>query len=80
MQMARLRGSAQLPQHSLLAICEYRERGMSRAEIAKAFCCSIGTVARALQFRNQGYDPLSGARRLSRGQQRPPGQFVRRRA
>lgn len=76
LQMARLRGSAQLPHFSLLAICEFRDRGFSRRQIASDFRCSPGTVARALQFRNRSYEPLSGVRRLTTAQQRPPRQFT----
>ena len=76
LQMARLRGRAQLPHYALLAICEFRERGISRRQIAADFRCSPGTVARALQFRNRSYEPLSGARRLTRAQQRPPKQYT----
>lgn len=75
LQMARLRGRAQLPHYALLAICEYRARGYSRREIAAAFRCSPGAVAHALQFRNRSYEPLSGARRLTTAQQQPPRQF-----
>ena len=78
LQMAQCRGKAQLPHWSLLAIAEYRERGFSRRELAAMFCCSLGTVAHALQFRNRSYEPLSGARRLTKGQQRPPRQFTKR--
>ena len=76
LEMARLRGSAQLPHWSVLAMCEFRDRGNSRREIAAAFRCSPGTVAHALQFRNRSYEPLSGARRLTAVQQRPPRQFT----
>ena len=76
LQMARLRGRAQLPHFSVLAICEFRERGYSRRDIAAAFRCSPGTVAHALQFRNRSYEPLSGERRLTTAQQRPPRQFT----
>ena len=75
LQMAQCRGAAQLPHWSLLAICEFRERGISRRQIASDFRCSLGTVAHTLQFRNRSYEPLSGARRLTKGQQRPPRQF-----
>ena len=78
LQMAQCRGKAQLPHWSLLAMCEFRERGHSRREIAAAFRCSPGTVAHALQFRNRSYEPLSGARRLTAVQRRPPGQFTER--
>ena len=80
LQMAQCRGAAQLPHWSLLAICEFRERGFSRRQIALDFRCSLGTVAHALQFRNRSYEPLSGARRLTKGQQRPPKQFKARNA
>ena len=75
LQMAQCRGAAQLPHWSLLAICEFRERGLSRRQIASDFRCSLGTVAHTLQFRNRSYEPLSGARRLTKGQQRPPRQL-----
>lgn len=78
LQMARLRGRAQLPHYALLAISEFRERGLSRSQIAADFRCSPGTVAHALQFRNRSYDPLSGSRRLSPVQSKPQGQFVKR--
>ena len=76
LQMAQCRGAAQLPHWSLLAIAEYRARGYSRREIAAAFRCSPGTVAHALQFRNRSYEPLSGVRRLTAAQERPPRQFT----
>lgn len=75
LEMARLRGTARLPHYSLLAMIEFRARGMSRAQLAVAFCCSLGTVARTLKFQNYAYDPLSGMRRLSRSQEQPPGKF-----
>ena len=75
LQMAQLRGRAQLSHYALLVICEFRERGLSRRQIAAEFRCSPGTVAQALQFRNRSYDALSGLRRLSAVQERPPGQF-----
>ena len=80
LQMARLRGRAQLPHYALLAICEFRERGLSRRQIASDFRCSPGTVAHALQFRNRSYDPLSGERRLTNAQQQPPRQFTGRKS
>ena len=78
LQMAQCRGAAQLPHWSLLAICDFRERGISRRQIASDFRCSLGTVAHTLQFRNRSYEPLSGARRLTKGQQGPPKQFKAR--
>ena len=80
LQMAQCRGAAQLPHWSLLAICEFRERGFSRRQIASDFRCSLGTVAHALQFRNRSFEPLSGARHLTPPQQRPPKQFKARNA
>ena len=80
LEMAQRRGAAQLPHWSLLAICEFRERGFSRRQIASDFRCSLGTVAHALQFRNRSYEPLSGARRLTTPQQRPPKKFKARNA
>ena len=80
LEMAQRRGAAQLPHWSLLAMCEFRERGLSRRQIASDFRCSPGTVAHALQFRNRSYEPLSGARRLTPPQQRPPKQFKARNA
>lgn len=76
-QMARLRGRAQLPHFSLLAIAEYRARGLSRRELATAFCCSSGTIANCLQWKNQAYDAMSGERRLSAAQMAPPGRRLR---
>jgi transcriptional regulator with XRE-family HTH domain len=78
LQMARLRGSAQLPAWSRLAIGEYRKRGFSRREIATAFRCSPGTVANVLQGKGTTYALFSGERRLSNAQQHPPGQWFKR--
>ena len=77
LQMARLRGSAQLPSWSRLAICEFRKRGFSRREIAAAFGCSLGTVANVLQGRGVSYAVFSGERRLTRAQHNPPGRWTR---
>lgn len=76
LRMAQVRGSAQLPHWSRMAICEYRKRGFSRREIATAFRCSPGTVANVLQGRGTSYAPLSGERRLTKAQQHPPGQWA----
>lgn len=75
LQMARQRGSSQLPYWSRLAICEYRKRGVSRSEIAAAFRCSPGTVANILQGRGRSYGTLSGTRKLTPAQRCPPGQW-----
>ena len=72
--MARARGSAHLPPWSRLAIFEHRKRGLTRAEIAAAFRCSIGTVAAVLQGKGRGYHHF-GERRLSAAQAQPPGQW-----
>lgn len=80
MQMAQRRGRAQLPYWSLLAICEFRDRGLSRREIAAAFRCSPGTVANALRWVGQGYNAMSGERLLTAAQQSPPGRRSPRQA
>lgn len=72
LQMARLRGKAQLPGWSRLAICEYRKHGFSRREIAAAFRCSAGTVANVLQGKGTSYALFSGERRLTHAQRHPP--------
>lgn len=75
LQMARLRGSAQLPAWSRLAIGEYRKRGFSRRDIATAFRCSPGTVANVLQGKGTSYALFSGERRLTNTQRHPPGKW-----
>lgn len=75
LRMARLRGTAQLPFWSRLAIGEYSKRGVSRREIAAAFRCSPGTVANILQGKGQGYGSLTGERRLTASQRHPPGRW-----
>ncbi len=77
LQMARLRGKAQLPAWSRLAIGEYRNRGFTRREIAAAFHCSPGTVANVLQGKGSAYALFSGERRLTHAQQHPPGRWER---
>ena len=77
LQMARLRGKAQLPSWSRLAIGEYRKRGVSRRDIATAFRCSTGTVANVLQGKGTAYALFSGERRLSHAQRDPPGRWQR---
>ncbi len=78
LKMARLRGKAQLPAWSRLAIGEYRKRGFTRREIAAAFRCSPGTVANVLQGKGSAYALFSGERRLTQAQQHPPGRWQRR--
>lgn len=75
LQMARLRGGAQLPAWSRLAMGEYRKRGFSRREIAAAFRCSPGTVANVLQGKGTSYALFSGQRRLTSAQRHPPGRW-----
>ena len=79
LQMARVRGRAQLPAWSRLAMGEYRKRGFSRREIAAAFCCSPGTVANVLQGKGTAYGLFSGERRLTKAQRDPPGKWRARR-
>ncbi|WP_218821545.1 hypothetical protein, partial [Sphingobium sp. Z007] len=78
LQMARVRGKAQLPAWSRLAIGEYRKRGFSRCEIATAFRCSLGTVANILQGKGTTYGLFSGERRLTQAQRQPPGRWKKR--
>ena len=78
LQMARVRGGAQLPAWSRLAIREYRKRGFSRCEIGAAFRCSPGTVANVLQGKGTAYAPFSGERRLTDFQRDPPGKWTAR--
>jgi len=73
--MARVRGRAQLPSWSKMAICEFRKRGHSRSEIATAFRCSPSTVANVLQGKRAAYDLFNGARRLTAQQTNPPGKW-----
>lgn len=77
LHMAQIRGKAQLPHWSRLAIGEYRKRGFSRHEIATAFRCSRGTVANVLQGKGTAYAPLCGARRLTHAQRNPPNRWQR---
>jgi hypothetical protein len=75
LQMARLRGKAQLTAWSRLAIGEYCKRGFSRREIATAFRCSPGTVANVLQGKGTAYALFSGERRLTNAQRNPPNKY-----
>jgi len=75
LQMALIRGSAQLPSWSRLAIGEYRRRGYTRRQIAAAFRCSLGTVANVLQGKGVTYALFSGERRLTYAQLNPPGRW-----
>lgn len=79
LQMARLRGEAQMPSWSRLAMGEYRKRGFSRRQIAAAFRCSPGTVANVLQGKGSAHALFSGERRLTQSQKRPPGRWPLRR-
>ncbi len=73
--MAQVRGRAQLPSWSKMAICEYQKRGYSRCEIAAAFRCSQSTVANVLQGKRSAYDLFSGVRRLTPQQKEPSGKW-----
>jgi hypothetical protein len=77
LQMAQVRGKAQLPAWSHLAIGEYRKRGFSRRELAAAFRCAPGTVANVLQGKGTAYALFSGERRLTHAQRNPPGRWRR---
>ncbi len=73
--MAQVRGRAQLPSWSKMAICEFRQRGHSRSEIAAAFRCSTSTVANVLQGKRAAYDLFTGSRLLTLQQAKPPGKW-----
>lgn len=75
LQMARLRGTIQLPFWSRLAIYDYRKRGFSRREIAAAFRCSPGTVANVLQGKGRADGRFTGERSLTYTQRNPPGRW-----
>lgn len=76
MQMARIRGTAQLPYWARLAILEYRKRGFRLEQIAAMFCCSRGTVANVLHGKSRGYEVFSGERRLTLCQRQPPNRWL----
>jgi len=75
LQMARLRGSSQLPGWSRLAIREFYKQGWTRKRIAKEFLCSISTVNNVIQGKNSAYQPLSQNRILTKHQQNPPNKL-----
>ena len=78
MDMARLRGPAQLPYWSRLAIGEFHRQGVTQVELAANFECSRRTVVNVIGGGGRTYSPLSGARILTAGQQLPPGRFRHR--
>jgi len=69
-RMAQMRGRAQLPYWSRIAMFEFRKRGYSRGWIARTFQCSSRTVTNVLQ----GRGIHSPDRHLSAQQRHPPGQ------
>jgi hypothetical protein len=75
LEMARCRGSAQLPNWSRLAIREYHRRGLKQHELAAAFCCSRRTIVNVLRGAGRSYRLMSGDRILTLPQQSPPGRF-----
>ena len=75
LQMARHRGSAQLPHWSRLAIREYQRRGLKQHELAATFFCSRRTVVNVLRGVGKSYRLMSGDRILTVPQQSPPGRF-----
>jgi hypothetical protein len=75
LEMARQRGTAQLPHWSRLAIRHFRKQGVNRRDLSEAFCCSRGTIANVLSGKGKCYQPLSGERILTPVQQSPPGRF-----
>lgn len=75
-RMAQVRGEAQMPYWSRLAMRDYRKRGLNRRELSAAFRCSLGTVANVLVGEGCAYQPFSGERRLTAAQLDPPGRWV----
>jgi hypothetical protein len=49
MYMARIRGRAQMPYWSRVAVVEYRKRGYGLAEIARAFRCATRTITNIIR-------------------------------
>jgi len=75
LQMARIRGDAQLPHWARLAILDYRKRGFRLHQIAAAFRCSPGTVANVLRGKGRSYGVFSGERCLTACQRKPPNRW-----
>lgn len=75
--MAQARGRAQMPYWSRLAVGEFLKRGLNRKEVARLFNCSVGTVANIVNGRGKAFAPLTGNRRLSEHQLRPPAGMPR---
>ena len=73
--MAQVRGDAQMPHWSRLAIRDFRKAGWKIARIAEEFCCSSGTVQHVIQGKGQGYAVFSGERRLTSAQAAPSGSW-----
>ena len=75
LKMAQRRRRAHMPWWSRLAIAEFVERLEVTTEVASLFCCSPRTVQLALKTSPIAYDLLTGERRPSRTQSRPPGMW-----
>lgn len=75
LRMAQRRRRAHMPWWSRLAIAEFVERLGDKTEVASLFCCSPRTVQLALKRSPIAYDLLTGERRPSRTQARPPGMW-----
>jgi lambda repressor-like predicted transcriptional regulator len=75
LRMAQLRGQAQMPYWSRLAVFDYRKRGMTHRELAADFGCSPRTIVNILGRKGQIYTALSGERRLTQSQMCPPGRW-----
>lgn len=70
--MAHRRGRAQLIFWSRLAVCEFLQIHGSATAVAKMFGCSTRNIYNVHATRCLSYDALSGERKLSSTQIRPP--------
>ena len=75
LKMAQRRQRAHMPWWSRLAIVEFVERLGNTTEVALLFRCSPRTVQLGLKSSPIAYDLLTGERRLSRTQSKPPGMW-----
>ena len=69
--MAQIRNRAQLPYWSKLAICDYRKRGYTNIELARAFSCCPRTITRITTRE----DFIFFSRPLPQNKLSPPGKF-----
>lgn len=75
LKMAQRRRRAHMPWWARLAIAEFVDRLKNTTDVASLFCCSRRTVQLVLKNRPIAYDVLTGERRLSLTQTKPPGRW-----